>query len=107
MADHVIPKPASTCLVCGAHPRDAHRVACTAPLFPPYEAAVDLFRHTVGIGPKITAIRSPRKLLDKFRAEFPHESSYAGAPVELAEQDHLSVRGTTITGRAVECPEPE
>lgn len=75
------------------------------PHFSAYEAAVDLFQRTVGIGAKITAIRSPRKLLDEFSAEFPHETRYAGAPVELAEQDHVSVRGTTIAGYAVECPE--
>lgn len=77
------------------------------PLFPPYEAAVDLFQHTVGIGAKITVIRSPRKLLDEFTTTFPREASNAGAPIELAEQDHVSVRGTTIAGHAVECPEPE
>jgi hypothetical protein len=76
------------------------------PLFAPYEAAVDAFQRTVGIGAKITAIRSPRKLLDEFRAAFPHEDRYAGAPVQLAEQDHVSVCGTSVAGHAVECPEP-
>ena len=77
------------------------------PLFPPYEAAVDLFQHTVGIGAKITAIRSPRIILERFRAEFPHETKYAGAIIEPAEQDFVSVCGTTIAGNACECPEPE
>ncbi len=77
------------------------------PIFGPYEAAVDLFQRTFGIGAKITAIRSPRKVLDDFRADFPGETAYAGAPVELAEQGHVSVRGTTVAGHAVECPEPE
>jgi hypothetical protein len=77
------------------------------PLFPPYEAAVDLFQRTVGIGAKITAIRSPRKLLDEFGAAFPREDSYAGAPVQLAKQDHVSVRGTNLAGQSFEWPEPD
>jgi hypothetical protein len=76
-------------------------------LFAPYEAAVDLFQHNVGIGAKITAIRSPRKILDAFRAAFPHETEYAGAPVELAKQDFVSVRGTAIAGHNFEWPEPD
>ncbi len=76
------------------------------PLFQPYEAAVDIFQRTAGIGAKITAIRSPRKILDEFRTAYPHETSYAGAPVQPAEQDFVSVRGTTIAGDDFEYPEP-
>jgi hypothetical protein len=76
------------------------------PLFAPYETAVDLFQRTVGIGAKITAIRSPRKLLGEFRAAFPNESRYAGADVQLAKQDFVSVRGTTLAGDEFEWPEP-
>jgi hypothetical protein len=79
--------------------------------FAPYEAAIDLFQRTVGIGAKATAIRSPCKTLNEFRAAFPleaaHELRYLGAVVELAEQDSVSVRGTNLGGQDVEYPEPE
>jgi hypothetical protein len=80
------------------------------PIFGPYEAAVDRFQRDAG-GVTVTAIRSPRKTLDEFRAAFPRETArklrYAGAPVELAEQDHVSVRGTAIGGQEFEWPDPE
>jgi hypothetical protein len=69
------------------------------PLFDSHERAVDLFQRTVSIGARITAVRSPRKIFDEFTADFPHGISYAGAPVEVAAQDHVSVRATTIAGR--------
>ena len=77
--------------------------------FQPYKAAVDRFHRDAG-GVTVTAIISPRKILDDFRAAFPREAArelrYAGAPVELAEQDHVSVRGTNIGGQAFELQEP-
>jgi hypothetical protein len=78
--------------------------------FPPYEAVVDQFHAADGV--KVTAIRSPRKLLDAFKAAFPAETArelrYLGAPVELVEtQDFVSVRGTNIGGHEFEYPEPE
>jgi len=74
--------------------------------FPQYEAAVDKFHRDAG-GVTVTAIRSPRKLLDEFRAAFPNESRYADADVQLAEQDFVSVRGTSIAGQEFEWPHPE
>lgn len=78
--------------------------------FQPYEAAVDWF-YKAG-GSKISAIRSPRKFLNEFRAAFPVESGrelrYADAPIELVyTQDFVSVRGTSTAGHAFEYPEPE
>lgn len=80
------------------------------PLFPEYEAVVDRFHRDAG-GVTVTAIRSPRKMLDEFRAAFPDETArelrYLGAPVELAAaQDFVSVRGTNIAGQVFEYPEP-
>jgi hypothetical protein len=77
------------------------------PYFAEYEAAVDVFQRTAGIGAKITAIRSPRETLAKFRAAYPHESDYAGVPIEPVEQNFVSVRGTTIAGHDFEWPELE
>jgi hypothetical protein len=74
--------------------------------FEEYEAAVDRFQRDAG-GVTVTAIRSPRKLLDKFRAAFPHETHYAGGVVELAEQDHVSVLGINLARQSFEWPEPE
>lgn len=81
------------------------------PYFPPFEAAVDLFQRTAGLSAKVTAIRSPRKWFDEFRAAFPEETArdvrYHGAAVQLVEtQDFVSVRGTTIEGHEFEWPEP-
>jgi hypothetical protein len=80
------------------------------PLFPPFEAVVDQFR--VAGGMTITAIRSPRKLAEEFKAAFPTETTrdlrYLGAPVEVVDtQDFVSVRGTTVAGHEFEYPEPE
>ena len=80
------------------------------PLFPEYEAVVDRFHRDAG-GVIVTAIRSPRKILDEFRAAFPDETArdlrYLGAPIELADaQDFVSVRGTNVAGQVFEYPEP-
>jgi hypothetical protein len=80
-------------------------VQVSEPFFPEYEAAVESFLRNGGHTPSI--IRSPRKLLDQFRAAFPHETGYLGARFELADsQDIVSVRGTTIAGHDYEWPEP-
>lgn len=81
-------------------------------LFPPYEAAVDSFYSVGGVSSKVTAIRSPRTLLDAFKDAFPDETTrelrYLGAAVELADtQDFVSVRGITSAGHDFEWPEPE
>jgi hypothetical protein len=72
--------------------------------FPPFEKAVDFF-YTAG-GVTFKAIRSPRKFFDMYNTDRP-EIIYANAPVELAEQDYVSVRGTNIGGQEFEWPEPE
>jgi hypothetical protein len=77
------------------------------PYFAEYEAAVDIFQRTAGIGAKITAIRSPRETLAKFRAAYPHESKYGGVPIVPVQQNFVSVRGTTIAGQHFEWPKSE
>ncbi len=79
------------------------------PLFPPYETVVDLFYRAGGV--TLISIRSPRRLLDEFKASFPidtaQEVRYLGAPVELADvQDMVSVRGISTAGHEFEYPEP-
>ncbi len=80
------------------------------PHFPPYEAVVDQF-HAAG-GVTVKAIRSPRRLVEKFKAAFPTETArevlYLGAPVEIVDtQAFVSVRGTNVAGQEFEYPEPE
>ena len=70
------------------------------PLFPEYEAVVDRFHRDAG-GVIVTAIRSPRKILDEFRAAFPDETArdlrYLGAPIELADgQDFVQCAAPTL-----------
>jgi hypothetical protein len=79
------------------------------PLFPPFEAVVDLF-HVAG-GITLTAIRSPSALAEEFKAVFPTETAcclrYLGAHLEVVDtQDFVSVRGTNAAGHEVEYPEP-
>jgi hypothetical protein len=80
--------------------------------FPPYTAAVEWFEEVAGVGSKITAIRSPRKFLNAFRAAFPDQTArdmrYNGVPIDLIDtQDNITVRGTTIGGHDYEWPDPE
>lgn len=79
-------------------------------IFPPFENVVHLFYKAGGV--TLTAVRSPRRSLDDFRAAFPIETArelkYLAAPVELVEtQNYVSVRGTDIAGHEFEWPEPE
>ena len=61
------------------------------PFFREYEAAVESFLRNGGHTPSI--IRSPRKLLDQFRAAFPHETEYLGARFELTGKQSYPVPG--------------
>lgn len=76
-----------------------------APLFAPYEKAVDEFLRAGGH--TATVIRSPRALFKQYRAEFGELPYAGGARVEGAAQNHVSVRGTTIAGHDFEWPEQE
>jgi hypothetical protein len=76
------------------------------PFFGPYDAAVNSFLLNGGHAPSI--IRSPPSLLKQYRSHFAGSSNYAhGTRIEEAEQDHVSVRGTTIGGHDYEWPEPD
>jgi hypothetical protein len=80
-------------------------VQMSEPLFSEYEAAVDSFLRAGGHTPSV--IRSPRALLEKYRSQFAGSTSYgAGVRIGEADQDFVSVRGTTIAGHEFEWPEP-
>lgn len=86
-------------------PRSA-RLGGAEPLYFPFERAVDEFLRAGGHVP--STIRSPRDLLRDYRAGFPGLPTYSGdASVEEANQNYVSVRGTTISGQEFEWPEPE
>jgi hypothetical protein len=75
------------------------------PLFAQYEDAVDSFLRAGGHTPSV--IRSPPGLLKQYRSQFAESLKYAaGVRIEEAEQDFVSVRGTTIAGHVLEYPEP-
>jgi hypothetical protein len=78
--------------------------------FEPFEAAVEEFRAAGGRA--VTAVRTPRKYLDEFKAAFPtqtaRELKYWDAPVQLVDtQTIVSIRGTTSVGHVFEWPEPD
>jgi hypothetical protein len=78
--------------------------------FAPFQAAVDDFQ--AAGGRTITAIRTPRKCLEEFKAAFPAETAgelqYFDAPVHLVDtQTIVSVRGKTSVGHIFEWPEPD
>jgi hypothetical protein len=75
--------------------------------FLPFDVALEEF-YRVG-GARVTAILSPRPLLQRFLqtwAEGTGVPRYADAPIQLAEQGHVSVRGRTVTGQELEVPVP-
>ena len=78
--------------------------------FAPFQAAVDDF--LAAGGRTVTAIRTPRKYLEEFKAAFPAQSApeprYFDAPVQLVDtQTIVSVRGKTRVGHVFEWPEPD
>jgi hypothetical protein len=78
--------------------------------FAPFQAAVDDF--LAAGGRTVTAIRTPRKYLDEFKAAFPAQAApepqYFDAPVQLVDtQTIVSVRGKTRVGHVFEWPEPD
>ncbi len=71
------------------------------PLFPEYEAAVESFLRAGGHTPSV--IRSPPGLLNRYKSAFAGSANYGtGVRIEEAEQDFVSVRGTTIAGHDFE-----
>jgi hypothetical protein len=78
--------------------------------FAPFEAAVDYF--LAAGGRTVTAIRTPQKYIDEFKAAFPAETAlelrYWDAPIQLVDtQAIVSVRGNTSVGHVFEWPEPD
>jgi hypothetical protein len=78
--------------------------------FAPFETAVDDFR--AAGGRSVTAIRTPQKFIDEFKAAFPTETAlelrYWDAPIQLVDtQSIVSVRGKTSVGHVFEWPEPD
>lgn len=78
--------------------------------FGPFQAAVDDF--LAAGGRTVTAIRSPQKYIDEFKAAFPTEDAlelrYWDAPIQLVDtQAIVSVRGKTTVGHVFEWPEPD
>jgi hypothetical protein len=76
-----------------------------APLFAPYEKAVDDFLRAGGH--TATVIHSPRALFKQYRAEFGDLPYAGGANVTESAQNYVSVRGTTVAGHDFEWPEQE
>jgi hypothetical protein len=83
------------------------------PPFGPYDDAVDAFKQFAG-GPmcEVTVIRSPRRVLNQFKHNFPtktvHELRFRGIPVKLAkDQNIVSVRGKNSSGYECEWPDLE
>ena len=75
------------------------------PIFPEFESAVDAFLRAGGHTPLV--IRSPLPLLYRYRQAFGAPLPYCGGVrIEEATQEHVSVRGTTISGHDFEWPEP-
>jgi hypothetical protein len=77
--------------------------------FATFEAAVDYF--LAAGGRTVTAIRTPQKYIDEFKAAFPAETAlelrYRDAPIQLVDQTIVSVRGKTSVGHVFEWPEPD
>lgn len=76
-----------------------------APLFAPYENAVNDFLRAGGH--TVTVIRSPRTVFEQYRTQFGDLPYADGAIVEEAAQNYVSVRGTTIVGHDFEWPEQD
>jgi hypothetical protein len=78
--------------------------------FAPFEDAVSYF--LAAGGRTVTAIRTPRRYLEEFKAAFPSQTAldlrYQDAPVQLVDtQAIVSVRGKTSVGHVFEWPEPD
>jgi hypothetical protein len=71
--------------------------------FAPFDVALETFYRVGGAYP--TTIRAPDGLVQVYRHAFPEGPTllrYANVPVELADQNHLSVRGKSVTGSQIE-----
>lgn len=78
----------------------------TEPFFAHYAAALESFLRAGGHRPYV--ILSPSGLLKQYKSQFAGSTNYgASVRIEEAEQDFVSVRGTTIAGHDFEWPEPE
>lgn len=75
------------------------------PFFLEYEDAVESFLRNGGHTPSI--IRSPPGLLKQYRSRYGDLPYTGGVQIVKAEQDLVSVRGTTITGHDYEWPDAE
>jgi hypothetical protein len=81
-------------------------VHLSEPFFGPYDAAVNSF--LLNGGHTAFIIRSPPGLLKRYRSQFGDLPYAGGVRTQEAEQDFVSVRGTTIAGHDYEWPpQPE